>query len=256
MKQNKLAVAVVQSNLIWENPKQNRLQFTQKINAIETQVDLFVLPEMFTTGFTMNTNYAETMKGETVLWMQNIAQQKQVALAGSIIVLEDDKYYNRLLFVYPNGKMIHYDKHHLFALSGEDTVFTSGVNNVIVNYKGWNINLLICYDLRFPEWSRNTQNYDILLYVASWPKKRITAWDALLKARAIENMSYTIGVNRIGVDSKGLEYIGHTVILDALGTEMSTITSNKEQIGIINLELDTQQKLRKKLGFLSGVIPN
>ncbi len=253
MVKESLHIAIIQANLVWENSNQNRLLFAKKINTINHEVDVIVLPELFTTGFTKNINLAETMNGETVLWMQNLARKKKAALVGSLIIKEHSNYYNRLLFVHPNGDINCYDKRHLFTLSGEDKVFTAGDKILIVAYKGWKICPLICYDLRFPTWSNNTYNYDVLLYVASWPQKRITAWDALLKARAIENMSYTIGVNRVGQDGNGFSYIGNSVVIDALGTIVSTITANKEQTEIIPLPYQKQDNLRQQLGFLNDI---
>ena len=253
MEVTKLHIAVIQVDLFWENPEQNRIQFTQIINALPQNTDLVVLPELFTTGFTMHIEMAETMKGETILWMQNLAQQQQVAIVGSIIVSENNNVYNRLLFVHPNGKMEYYNKRHLFTLAGEDKVFTAGNELLVVEYKGWKICPLICYDLRFPTWSNNTVNYDLLIYVASWPKKRIAAWDALLKARAIENMSYTIGVNRIGNDANGIEYSGHSVVLDTLGNTMTAFKPNVEGIQIVTLQKQKQDNLRASLGFLKDI---
>src|SRR5690606_26947134 len=191
--QDQLKVAIIQSDLVWENPEQNRKNFSEKIEMINGSVDLIVLPEMFTTGFTMNASLvAETMEGNTVAWMQKTASETHAAIVGSVIISEANKFYNRLLFVEPSGAITHYDKRHTFTLAGEDKVYASGTQKIIIDYKGWKICPLICYDLRFPVWARNTENYDALIYVGNWPKPRILAWDTLLKARAIENMSYCI----------------------------------------------------------------
>lgn len=250
MLKNSLHVAIIQSDLVWESPIQNRLNFSKKIDEIDAEVDLIVLPEMFTTGFTMNVKFAEEMAGETVQWLRHIAFDKKVAIVGSLIILENNKFYNRLLFVHPNGTIDHYDKHHLFTLSGEDKVFTPGSKKLIVNYKGWKICPFICFDLRFPVWSFNTQNYDLLLYVASWPEKRISAWCALLKARSIENMSYTIGVNRIGKDGNDLVYNGKSIALDTFGNEISSMKDSSSKIDIVILNKQYQQQIRLKLPFL------
>jgi predicted amidohydrolase len=216
-----MKIALIQIPLVWEDPKSNRASIEKKINAIESRTDLIVLPEMFTTGFTMQPErVAETMNGETIQWMQSLAKAKNAAITGSLIIVEEGKYYNRLVFVFPTGEIQQYDKRHLFTLAGEDGVFTAGTSKVLIEYKGWKICPLICYDLRFPVFSRNVENYDLLIYVASWPKTRIAAWDTLLKARAIENMSYTIGVNRLGVDGTNLEYVGHSQIVDYLGNSV------------------------------------
>ncbi|MGB3606524.1 nitrilase-related carbon-nitrogen hydrolase, partial [Psychroserpens sp.] len=165
--QNDLKVAIIQSDLVWENPEQNRINFTNKLTAILEPVDLIVLPELFTTGFSMTAQHlAETMTGDTVSWMQRLAKQKKAAITGSVIIVENGSYYNRLLFVFPNGATEHYDKKHTFTLAGEHNVFTAGKNSVTIDYKDWKIKPLICYDLRFPVWSRNTEDYDLLLYVA------------------------------------------------------------------------------------------
>lgn len=247
-----LNIAIIQSNLVWENAVQNHINFQTKIEAIVETVDLIVLPEMFTSGFNMNAQaIAETMQGETVSWMQDLAKQKQAAIVGSVAIIEDSKYYNRLLFVKQNGEIIQYDKRHSFSLAGEDEVFTAGTKKVIIEYKGWNICPQVCYDLRFPVWARNTENYDVLLYVANWPKQRIAAWDALLKARAIENMTYCIGVNRVGLDGDSFEYPGHSAVYDALGEKLTSDNSGKETTEIITLNKSHIEKNRRHLGFLN-----
>lgn len=249
--QEELKVAVIQSNLVWENPVQNRIHLTEKVKRIQEVVDLIVLPEMFTSGFTMQKeNVAETMDGETVKWMLKLANEKQAAITGSVVILENDNYYNRLLFVKPNGSIETYDKRHAFTLAGEDKVYTSGKDKLIVNFKGWRICPLICYDLRFPVWARNVENYDVLLYVANWPKPRIEAWDILLKARATENMSYCIGVNRVGLDAKNFEYPGHSAVYNVLGEKISMIEPNKEQTQVVILNKAHIEKHRRHLGFL------
>ena len=248
---NTLKVAMIQSDLVWENPTANRNQFEAKINSLAEDIDVIVLPEMFTTGFTMNASaVAETMKGETVQWLQNLAQKKSTAITGSIVVCENDHFYNRLLFVHPSGKIDSYDKKHTFTLAGEHEVFSAGTDRIIVEYKGWKICPLICYDLRFPIWARNTENYDLLLYVASWPKPRIEAWDSLLKARAIENMSYTIGANRVGVDANEYEYTGNTVCYDTLGNCLVKNNQGTEEILIVELDKDEQIRARNRFQFL------
>ncbi len=248
---NKLEVAIIQSDIVWENPIENRKNFTDKITAISSEIDLIVLPEMFTTGFTMNASkFSETMQGKTVLWMQEMALKKQCALVGSCIIYEEEKYYNRLFFVKPSGKIAHYDKHHLFTLAGEHKVYSKGLNRLLVDFRGWKICPLICYDLRFPRWSRNTVNYDLLLYIASWPKARISAWNTLLKARAIENMTYCIGVNRIGEDKNAYEYSGNSVALDYFGNELVTTTAYKEEISFVTLNKKSQDTARNKFSFL------
>ncbi len=246
-----LKIALIQSDLVWENPKQNFENFSKKIDRISEDVDLIILPEMFTTGFTMNAkDVAETMDGETVKWMQSKALSTNAAIVGSFVVLEANNYYNRLLFVESSGTNRYYDKRHTFTLVGEDKIYTAGAKKLIIDYKGWKICPLICYDLRFPVWARNTENYDVLLYVANWPKPRIPAWDALLKARAIENMSYCIGVNRVGIDGVNSEYSGHSAVYDVLGNLITSIESEKEQTQIATLERKHIETYRNKLKFL------
>lgn len=249
--QNELKIALIQADLVWENPDQNRTDLESHIESINDPVDLIILPEMFTTGFTMNPKgLAESMDGKTVNWMKDLAQRKQSALIGSTIIRENGLYFNRLLFVHPDGAIDTYDKKHTFTLAGEHTVYESGKENKIINYLGWSIKPLICYDLRFPVWARNLEDYDMVLYVANWPHVRISAWDALLKARAIENMSYSIGVNRVGLDGNGHEYPGHSAVYDVLGQRLDDIPSHKEAIGIITLNKSHISKYRNKLGFL------
>jgi omega-amidase len=246
-----MKVALIQSALVWENPEANRTYFEEKINSITEEVNLIVLPEMFTTGFTMNPSaVAETMEGKTVVWMQSLAKAKNAAITGSVVIEENSNFYNRMLFVFPSGKIEHYDKRHLFTLAGEDKVYSRGIQKLIVDYLGWKICPFVCYDLRFPVFSRNVENYDLLLYVASWPKTRIKAWDSLLAARAIENMSYTIGVNRTGEDKNGYAYVGHSQVVDFLG---EYILEPKELDGIFFVELNKEKMIetRSKLDFLS-----
>lgn len=249
---NELRVVGIQADLVWENPTQNLAFFDEKIRNLPKETDLVVLPEMFTTGFTMEPkNVAEKMNGNAVSWMIKMAQENNLALTGSLVIEDDNNYYNRLIFVHPSGKIETYDKRHSFTLAGEDKAYTSGNKKLIIAYKGWKICPLICYDLRFPVWARNTENYDLLIYMANWPIKRIKAWNTLLKARAIENMSYVVGVNRTGTDANNYEYSGNSVVVDYLGDEISNLPKN--EIGIIEATLikSNQQKVREQLGFLN-----
>lgn len=249
--QNNLKIAWIQSDLIWENPEQNRNNFTKKINAILDPVDIIILPEMFSTGFTMHAKkVAESMQGETLSWMKNLALRKNTAILGSLVIEEHNKFYNRLVFVDPSEEVRYYDKRHTFTLVGEDKIYTAGVQKLILEYKGWRICPLICYDLRFPVWSRNTEDYDVLIYVANWPKPRISAWDALLKARAIENMCYCIGVNRVGIDGVASEYPGHSAMYDVLGNKITSFEPDEEQTEIVTLEKRHIEAYRNKFRFL------
>ncbi len=250
--QKELKTAVIQSDLVWEHPVKNRYAFLKKIEGISEDIDIVILPEMFTTGFTMDAeSVAETMEGDTVKWMQYLAVKMKAAIVGSIIIKEKNNFYNRLFFVHPSRKIEYYDKRHTFTLAGEDKVFASGTQKLIVNYKGWKICPLICYDLRFPVWARNVEDYEVLIYVANWPKPRISAWDALLKARAIENMSYCIGVNRVGFDINKNNYPGHSAVYDGLGEQISNFKENEEQIEIIPLSKDHLTTIKEKLKFLN-----
>ena len=248
---NRLKLALVQTNLFWENPIKNRDVFSKKINAIKQNVDLIILPEMFTTGFTMNPELlAEDMKGKTVSWMLEMAKSKKAAIVGSFVASEGSDYYNRLLFAHPNGNLDYYDKRHTFTLAGENNVYKAGNKRVIVQYKGWKICPLICYDLRFPVWSRNTEDYDILLYIANWPTPRISAWDSLLKARAIENMCYSVGVNRVGTDANKHDYSGHSACYNVLGEKISNFKPHEEDIQVVELSKNHITSIREKLKFL------
>lgn len=246
-----MKIAVFQTKLIWQKPEQNRFFIQDYIDSCEDSYDFLVLPEMFTSGFTMNPSLvAEEMNGETIMWLKEIAVEREIAITGSLVISENSKYYNRLVFVFPDGSIEYYDKRHLFSLAGEEKIYTKGKKKCIIEYKGWKICPLICYDLRFPVFSRNKEDYDLLLYVANWPKPRINAWNTLLKARAIENMVYTVGVNRIGNDANQLEYTGSSQVVDYLGNE---IINAEEEQGIFVVEINKEDMLetRRKLNFLN-----
>ncbi|MEE9362493.1 MAG: amidohydrolase [Cellulophaga sp.] len=244
-----LKVALVQSALIWENPEGNRKSFEEKFSSLPKDVDLIVLPEMFTTGFIMTPFHIKKEEGEkTLQWMQQIAKQKDAAIVGSIVFEENKIYYNRLFFVKPDGSFSEYNKRHTFTLAGESKVYQAGSTRLLITYKEFKICPLICYDLRFPVWARNTNDYDVLLYVANWPKPRIQAWDTLLKARAIENMAYCIGVNRVGKDNSGYVYSGHSAVYDTLGEQL--VFSEKEAILYVEIEKSHIKKNRDTLKFL------
>ena len=247
---NSLKIALIQSALHWENPVANREMFCNKIVKMVDLVDIIVLPEMFTTGFTMAPNNIREDEGAiTLQWMKKMAANQNSAIVGSMVFKEDDQYYNRLFFVKPSGDYESYDKRHTFTLAGEDKEYTAGTQRLIVNYKGFSICPLVCYDLRFPVWSRNTENFDVLLYTANWPTPRINAWDTLLKARAIENMVYCIGVNRIGEDEVGHKYPGHSSVYDPLG-ELVLLSEN-EGISIVEISKNKVDLVRDKLRFLN-----
>ncbi len=250
--QNELNIVGIQSDLAWENPAKNLTFFEQKINTLSKNTDLVVLPEMFTSGFTMNPKkVAEKMDGKSISWMLKMATENNFAICGSLVISEQGNFYNRLVFIHPSGKIETYNKRHSFTLAAEDKVYTSGTEKLIVNYKGWKICPLICYDLRFPIWARNTENYDLLIFVANWPTIRIKAWYTLLKARAIENMTYVIGINRTGKDANNYEYTGNSLIVNFFGEETSKLKNN--EVGIIKSSLvkTDQDYNRKKMGFLN-----
>ncbi|HYG02977.1 MAG TPA: amidohydrolase [Chryseosolibacter sp.] len=220
-----LKISLVQSDLHWEDIEANLAMFEEKIWQIGNSTDVIVLPEMFTTGFTMAASkYAEHMNMRTFKWMKQMADQTGALILGSYIVTVHERFYNRLLWMEPNGVFKTYDKRHLFRMAQEHKTYTSGESLLIGTWKGWRICPLVCYDLRFPVWSRNKwdfnsrrMNYDLGVYVANWPTTRIDAWDTLLKARAIENLSYVVGVNRIGQDGTGIEHNGHSSIISPKG---------------------------------------
>ena len=239
----------LQINLEWENPSENVRKIQSWIEPIEG-ADLIVLPEMFSTGFSMNAK-TFALENEIVLnWMKECSLKKGLALCGSLSIEENGNYFNRFYFI-EGGEIKHsYDKRHLFSLAKEEDVYSAGSERLIFSFKGWRICPLICYDLRFPVWSRNREEYDLLLYVANWPERRILAWDTLLRARAIENMAIVVGINRVGLDGNGIEHCGHSVIIDAMGTTIAQIEPWKE--GALEAELTKEgiEKARKKFGFL------
>ena len=214
-----LSVALIQSRIIWEEPEKNRKLFQAKIRTISGATDCIILPEMFTTGFTMKAaQFAEPPEGATLEWMRQMAAQVGSDLAGSFIVKENGRFFNRLYWVKPDGRYFYYDKRHLFRMAQEDRVYRSGASLLTVEVAGWKVRPLICYDLRFPVWSRNRNNeYDLLIYVANWPQRRISHWRLLLKARAVENQAFAIGVNRVGPDGNGIEHTGDSLAVDPLG---------------------------------------
>lgn len=218
-----LTLTLIQTDLFWEDKKANMQMLQHKIESIKERTEVVILPEMFTTGFSMkNELLAEKMDGETIQWMRKIASAKKIILTGSIIIEQKEQYFNRLIWMLPNGEYGYYDKRHLFAYGKEDEHYTAGDKKLIASVKGWKINLQICYDLRFPVWSRQTpggieDKYEILLNVANWPAKRSVAWNILLRARAIENQCFVVGVNRTGVDGNKNLYNGQSSIIDPLG---------------------------------------
>lgn len=229
-----LKVTLIQADLHWQDSTANLAMLEEKIWEIGESTDLIILPEMFTTGFTMEASaYAEPMNFTTMKWMKQQAAQTGAVVTGSYIVKNGGSFYNRLLWVEPNGDYATYDKRHLFRMAKEDDTFTMGEERLIQEWKGWRICPMVCYDLRFPIWSRNhylesknRMDYDLLLYVANWPAVRISAWDILLQARAVENLSYVAGVNRVGEDGKRIAYNGHSTIVDYKGGQQKLLTDD------------------------------
>ena len=245
-----LNITLIQSNLFWEDVDANLSHFDNLLSDVK-ETDIILLPEMFNTAFCLESNHlAETMDGKTISWMKAIAKQKNCAITGTLMVKENGKVYNRLVWVLKNGEIYTYDKHHLFSLLKEERHIAKGAGRLIVEVDGWKICPLICYDLRFPVFSRNNVDYDILIYLANWPVKRIDAWDTLLKARAIENQAYTIGVNRVGEDGNGIPFNGHSKVFDAFGKELLSATENKEEVLQIEISLDDLKLKRRQMNFL------
>ena len=263
----KLFITGIQSNLYWEDKVANLNMFEKKINSIKESTEIIVLPEMFSTGFSMNPEkLGEQMDGETVQWMRRISSEKNLILTGSVIIGQaaqsgQIEYFNRLIWMLPNGEYGFYDKRHLFAYASEDKHYTKGNKRLIATANGWKINLQICYDLRFPIWSRLTTNpspqsgkgaaaleYDVIIYVANWPDRRSNAWKTLLQARAIENQCYVVGVNRIGKDADNNNHAGDSMVVDPLGEVLYHLKDDEDTF-TCNLEKSHLESIRQKLPF-------
>ena len=245
-----LTITLIQSELHWEDPEANRKMFSSKIREIAHPTDIIILPEMFTTGFTMNAEeFAEAIDGPSMQWLHEVSSTAQSVVTGSLIIRDQNQTFNRLIWMQPDGAYQHYDKRHLFAMAGEHEEYTAGSERLIVELKGWRICPLICYDLRFPVWSRNDEAYDLLIYVANWPEKRTAHWNALLKARAIENQAYVAAVNRVGKDGGGYNYLGDSCLVDPMGDQIY-YKSGVEDLATTTLSYDTLESIREKLPFL------
>jgi omega-amidase len=250
-----LNFTLIQANLHWQNKEANLNMFAQKIASINQKAEIVLLPEMFSTGFSMDaTTLAEKMDGETLQWMKVISAKHKIILGGSVIIEEDNKYYNRFIWMQPDGNFAQYDKKHLFAFAGEDKHYNAGEKRCIVQVKGWKILLQVCYDLRFPVWARQQMQqsqpeYDAIVYVANWPERRNHAWKTLLTARAIENQCFVIGVNRVGNDGNNIYHSGDSIIVDALG-ETLYHKAHEEDIYTTTLKKETLIEIREKLPFL------
>ena len=233
-----LRVTIIQCDLAWQDPATNRANLARHFRGLLGRTDLVVLPEMFPTGFSMDAEaLAEDMDGPTVGWLREEAAALGCAITGSLIVREGGHCYNRLVWARPDGSLAHYDKRHLFRMAGEHEHFAAGSRRLIVELKGWRICPMVCYDLRFPVWSRSRGDYDALVYVANWPARRRLAWQSLLRARAIENLACVVGVNRIGRDGNGVAYAGDSVVLDHLGQPLgSEGEGDRVETAILDLE--------------------
>lgn len=271
-----LTITTIQTDIFWENKAANLQNLEEKINAVGGKTELVILPEMFSTGFSMQASLlAETMDGETIMWMKEIAARNKIILTGSLIIKEEEQYYNRLIWMLPNGQYGYYDKRHLFGLGNENDYYARGNKRLIASVKGWRINLLVCYDLRFPVWSRNKiitdwpnavnpeteeipsvqrPEYDVLIYVANWPEKRSHAWKTLLCARAIENQCYVIGVNRVGKDGHFVHHSGNSLVIDPMG-EVLYHLADEEEVSTITLQKEKLEEVRSRLPFWKDVDP-
>lgn len=260
-----LTISGIQSQLHWEDAAANRAMFEGKIGRLTGKPEIIIIPETFSTGFSMKPGeLAESMAGETVKWMKRVAAEKNVILTGSVIIKENENYFNRLIWMLPNGQAGIYDKRHLFGYAGEDNEFTPGAKRLIASVKGWKINLLVCYDLRFPVWSRQhltpspsphvetgatiNPEYDVLIYVANWPERRNHAWKTLLQARAIENQCYVVGVNRVGHDGNNIYHSGDSMVVDPMGEVLYT-KAHEEDVFTVTLHKEKLDEVRTKLPF-------
>jgi predicted amidohydrolase len=251
-----LKIALVQADQKWEDKAGNLALFEERLNDIQKQEerpDIIVLPEMFTTAFTMEPEkLAEGMDGEGVNWMQRMARKLNAIITGSLIIKESGAYFNRLIWMMPDGSMSFYNKRHLFSMAGEEKVYFPGTEKLIVEYKGWKICPVVCYDLRFPVWLRNTERYDVLIVAANWPERRIQHWRKLLQARAIENQCYVAGVNRVGVDGNQFNYSGSTMYVDPMGEILSELV-NEEGIILAELQREVLTHTRRYMPFLNDM---
>ncbi|MCS6916140.1 MAG: amidohydrolase [Chitinophagales bacterium] len=245
-----LLITPVQCELVWENPQANLERLTKLLNTITGRTAVIVLPELFTTGFSMRAaDLAEPMEGPGMQWMRNQAAGRQAVVCGSLMIAEQDRYYNRLIWMEPSGSYRWYDKRHLFRMGSEDQYYTAGRQRLTVTWQQWRLRLAICYDLRFPVWNRNDDDYDVLIFVANWPQRRIAAWNALLAARAIENQCFVVGVNRVGYDGNEVYHNGSSCVIDPEGTIVWQCT-DREEMPTIPLSAQRLQQVRQMLPFL------
>ena len=236
---------LLQLDILWEQPLKNLAKIDRILNKTSSTGDILFIPEMFTTGFSMNPEMlAETMDGPAVSWMKKTASMLNIAVAGSLVIKEHSSFFNRFVFATPSGKLEFYNKRHLFTMDDEEKHYVKGNERIVIEYKGWKILPQICYDLRFPVWSRNQNDYDLLVYVANWPQLRNEVWDTLLKARAMENQSYVAGINRIGTDGRMISYSGHTSVYSPKGELLFKAEDNKECLLAIDISYNDMQHFR------------
>lgn len=247
-----LNICILQPDIIWEDKFSNLSKYDMMLEEISDNIDLIILPEMFQTGFTMSAmDMSENMEGPTIEWLKSIADKYKAAVTGSLIIKVQGKIFNRLIWMEPGDKTGIYDKRHLFGIGGENEFYSAGDERLIVGYKNWRICPLICYDLRFPVWSRNRNEYDLLIYVANWPAPRQQAWDILTKARAVENQAYVAAANRIGTDGEGINYSGESRIISPKGDILSKASMDKEEFITFEINYDTLINFRKKFPVLA-----
>jgi omega-amidase len=247
MKNNIMNIAIVQPDIRWKESATNLLKYSEMLNRLTSPVDLVLLPEMFTTGFcTEPFDIAEEMDGDSVRWMKETAKLLNSAIAGSLIIRQDGLYYNRLVIATPENTVQWYDKRHLFRIAGEEEHFTGGSERLIIRLGEWRVAFQICYDLRFPVWARNRNDYDLLVYAANWPEARNDVWNTLLRARAMENLCYVGGVNRVGVDGNGISYSGESMLVDAKGNVCGTFGPSEEAVKTFTISLDELHEFRTK----------
>lgn len=246
-KTDNLRVTLAQLDIVWENPDENRKRLNQLLPSLQGKSDLIILPETFTTGFSMDVKgLAEPMDGPTVGWMKQLSSLTDAAIGGSLIISEDGLYYNRFVFVQPGGEVEFYNKRHLFSIGGEDKSFHIGLEKVVIDYRGWRIAPFICYDLRFPVWCRSHNEVDLMIFSANWPQARIDVWETLLKARAIENQVYVAGVNRVGMDGNNISYNGKSQMIDPRGNILISEINAHEKMLTHTISLTAQQEFREK----------
>jgi len=248
-----LTITIIQADLVWEDSAENLVRFSQKIESLSQPTDIIVLPEMFATGFSMNPQkIAQPMEGDAVTWMQSIASAKDCVVCGSLAIVDNGRFYNRFIWAQPDGTFQNYNKKHLFTYAGENKVYTPGTSKAVLSIKGWKLLPLICYDLRFPVWSRNRYSeelgydYDCILFVANWPEARSHAWRILLMARAIENQSFVVGVNRVGTDGNQIAYSGDSTVLSPLGENISNLMPFTEGVDTVTLSREFLDEYRNR----------